>query len=170
MYMKKILGRIMIVIPAIALQVLWYCLMFGLLNNLFRGYLWNAINALLSILAFVFVTGLVAKRDESSYKLLWVMVIVAMPVFGAMLYLMLGNKNTGKKPLFVFIAIEKEPPYAINIMQADELLHRRGYDIFRELIGIYHDCKQTGNWYGYLGKYNQINNLALPAWLAKEVE
>lgn len=97
MYMKKILGRIMIVIPAIALQVLWYCLMFGLLNNLFRGYLWNAINALLSILAFVFVTGLVAKRDESSYKLLWVMLIVAMPILGALLYFMLGNKNTGKQ-------------------------------------------------------------------------
>ena len=80
------------------------------------------------------------------------------------------EKNLGKKPIFVFIAIEKKPPYAINIMQADKLLHRRGYDLFRELIGIYHDCKQTGNWYGYLGKFNQINNLALPAWLAKEVE
>ena len=78
--------------------------------------------------------------------------------------------NKGKKPLFVFIAIEKKPPYAINILQADELFIRRGYDLFRELIGICHDCKQTGNWYGYLGKYNQINNLALPAWLAKEVE
>lgn len=80
------------------------------------------------------------------------------------------EKNTGRKPLFVFIAIEKKPPYAINIMQADELFIRRGYDRFRELIGIYHDCKQTGNFYGYLGKFNQINNLALPAWLAKEVE
>ena len=78
--------------------------------------------------------------------------------------------NTGKKPLFVFIAIEKKPPYAINILQADELLVRRGYDLFREYIGIYHDCKQTDNWYGYLGKYNQINNLALPSYLAKEVE
>ena len=78
--------------------------------------------------------------------------------------------NKGKKPLFVFIAIEKKLPYAINILQADELFIRRGYDLFRELIGILHDCKQTGNWYGYLGKYNQINNLALPAWLAKEVE
>ena len=78
--------------------------------------------------------------------------------------------NTGKKPLFVFIAIEKKPPYAINILQADELLIRRGYDLFRELIGIFHDCKQTGNFYGYLGKFNQINNLALPAWLAIEVE
>ena len=78
--------------------------------------------------------------------------------------------NTGKKPLFVFIAIEKTAPYAINILQADELFIRRGYDLFREYIGIYHDCKQTNNWYGYLGKFNQINNLALPAYLAKEVE
>ena len=78
--------------------------------------------------------------------------------------------NTGKEPLFVFIVIEKKPPYAINILQADKLLIRRGYDVFRELIGIYADCKKTDNWYGYLGKFNQINNLALPAYLAKEVE
>lgn len=80
------------------------------------------------------------------------------------------EKNTGKEYIFVFIVVEKKTPYAINILQADELFIRRGYDIFRELIGIYHDCKQTGNWYGYLGKFNQINSLALPAWLAKEVE
>ena len=78
--------------------------------------------------------------------------------------------NTVKKPIFVFIAIEKKPPYAINILQADELFVRRGYDLFREYIGIYHDCKQTGNFYGYLGRYNQINNLALPSYLAKEIE
>lgn len=80
------------------------------------------------------------------------------------------EKITGIKPTFVFIVQEKDPPYAVNIFQADDLMVKRGYDIFRELIGIYHDCKQTGNWYGYLGKYNVINNLALPAWLAKEVE
>lgn len=80
------------------------------------------------------------------------------------------EKITGLKPVFVFIVQEKDPPYAVNIFQADDLMVKRGYDIFRELIGIYHDCKQTGNWYGYLGKYNVINNLALPAWLAKEVE
>lgn len=80
------------------------------------------------------------------------------------------EKNTGKTYIFVFIVVEKKPPYAVNILQADDLFVRRGYDIFRELIGIYHDCKQTGNWYGYLGKFNQINSLALPSWLAKEVE
>lgn len=74
------------------------------------------------------------------------------------------------KLMFVFIVIEKEPPYSINIMSADSILIQRGYDLFREYIGIYHECKQSGNWYGYLGKYNQINNLSLPAWLAKETE
>ena len=78
--------------------------------------------------------------------------------------------NTGREPLFVFIAIEKKPPYAINVLQADKLLIRRGYDLFREYLGIYHECKEGGNWWGYLGRYNQINNLALPAYLAKEVE
>lgn len=95
--MKKILGRILIVVPAITLQIAWYILMLGLLNNLFHEQLGNILNALFSILAVVFVTGIVAQRDESSYKLLWVMVIVAMPIFGAMLYVMWGNKNTGKK-------------------------------------------------------------------------
>lgn len=80
------------------------------------------------------------------------------------------EKRTGQKPLFVFIAQEKTAPYALNILQADDLMIKRGYDIFRELIGIYHECKTTGEYWGYLGKYNVINNLSLPAWLAKEVE
>lgn len=80
------------------------------------------------------------------------------------------EKVTGQKPLFVFIAQEKTPPYAVNILQADDLMVKRGYDVFRELIGTYHACKESGVWWGYLGAYNVINNLSLPAWLAKEVE
>ena len=78
--------------------------------------------------------------------------------------------NISQQPIFVFIAVEKEPPYAVNIFRADEIFMRRGYDLFREYIGIYHDCRMTGNWYGYMGKYEIINNLSLPLWLAKEYE
>ena len=81
-----------------------------------------------------------------------------------------ATKLDKKETVFVFIAQEKTPPYAVNILQADEVFLRRGRDIFRQLIGTYHDCKQSGNWWGYLGPYNMVNNLALPAWLAKEVE
>lgn len=78
--------------------------------------------------------------------------------------------NTGKKCEFVFIAVEKKPPYAINILQADNLIFTRGKDVFRELLGIYHNCKETGDWYGYNGFSGMINNLSLPRWLAREYE
>lgn len=77
---------------------------------------------------------------------------------------------TGKETKFVFIAIEKAEPYAVNIMIADDLFIKYGYDVFRELIGIYHECKESGNWYGYLGKFNEINSLGLPPWLVKEMQ
>ena len=90
--------------------------------------------------------------------------------FQAAMYIEGVKKCTGKKPRFVFIAQEKDPPYAVNIMQADELFIKRGYDSFRELLGTYHDCKINNNWFGYLGKYNILNSLCLPSYLAAEVE
>ena len=89
--------------------------------------------------------------------------------FQAAMYSEGVSKHIKQTPLFVFIVVEKTPPYAVNILQADELLLKRGHNIFRDCIETYHDCKMSGNWYGYLGKNNQINTLALPAWLAKEV-
>lgn len=80
------------------------------------------------------------------------------------------RKCTGKECAFVFIVIEKKPPYSVNILQADKAFITHGFDMFRELLGIYHDCKQTGNWYGYLGKHNIINSLELPPYIAKEIE
>lgn len=71
---------------------------------------------------------------------------------------------------FVFVAIEKKPPYSINVMYAENNVLTRGFDLFREYIGTYHYCKTTNNWYGYMGKHGEINSLSLPAWLAKEVE
>lgn len=73
-------------------------------------------------------------------------------------------------PLFVFIVQEKTPPYSVNICQADDVFIRYGYDIFRQLIGMYKDCKDNDNFFGYMGKYNIINNLSIPAYLAKEAE
>ena len=95
--MKKIFGRVLVVLPPIALQVVWYVLAFSLLEKLFNGYLSDVITVVFTVLAVLFVTYLVASRDESSYKLLWAIVIVAFPILGAMLYLTLGHKSTGSK-------------------------------------------------------------------------
>ena len=78
--------------------------------------------------------------------------------------------NTGKKSVFVFIAVEKEPPYAVNVIQADKLFMQSGWSRLRDLMAIYHDCNVTGNWYGYTGKNNVVNNTTMPSWAIKEIE
>ena len=95
--MKKILGRIVVVLPAIALQVGWFVLLYMLLNRLLGGHLGSIISEVFTLLGVLFVLYLVSKRDESSYKLLWTIVILVFPVLGAIMYLFLGNKKTGKK-------------------------------------------------------------------------
>lgn len=70
---------------------------------------------------------------------------------------------------FIFIAVEKKPPYMVNILQADQFVLERGEALFREYIGNYHECKETNNWWGLNGAYGVINSLSLPNYLLKEV-
>lgn len=71
---------------------------------------------------------------------------------------------------FIFIAVEKTPPFMVNIMIADNYIKTRGERLFREYLGIYSDCKKTDNWYGYLGFANQMNELTLPTYLQAEID
>ena len=76
--------------------------------------------------------------------------------------------NDGETPMFVFVVQEKEPPYAINVLVADDAFVAHGEEIFRELISLYHHCKTTNKWFGYLGEDNVINTLSLPVWMSAE--
>ncbi|WP_293835384.1 phospholipase D-like domain-containing protein [uncultured Parolsenella sp.] len=89
--MRKILNRILIVIPAIVLQVIWLLL----LTKWLAPYS-ALIASLLSIVAVFLVLFIVIKRDESTYKLLWLLVILTIPLVGTLLYLCFGNKRTAK--------------------------------------------------------------------------
>ena len=69
---------------------------------------------------------------------------------------------------FVFIAVEKKPPYLVNVMQADNYVLQKGEADFREYIGTYAVCKDSNNWFGLNGEHNVINNLTLPNYLLKD--
>lgn len=71
---------------------------------------------------------------------------------------------------FVFIAVEKKPPYLLNIMQADTYVIQKGEADFREFIGTYAECKADGVYYGLNGKNGIINTLSLPEYLLKNKE
>lgn len=58
-------------------------------------------------------------------------------------------QNTFEEYGFKFVAVEKKPPYAVRIYNCTPEYIDQGYDKFRELIGIYHDCKAKNEWLGY---------------------
>lgn len=58
-------------------------------------------------------------------------------------------QNTLEEHGFAFVAQEKTAPYAVRVYFCDPEWVKRGYDKFRELIGIYHQCNETGLWPGY---------------------
>lgn len=68
-------------------------------------------------------------------------------------------QNTFEQYGFAFVAQEKTAPYAVRVYICTPEYINQGYDQFRELIGIYHDCKLTGNWYGYEGPFNAVTEL-----------
>ena len=80
------------------------------------------------------------------------------------------DKVRNKDHRFVFIVVEKKPPYAVNIVEATPEFINYGEQLMRKFLAQYHECKQTGNWWGYNGPENKIGKLDLPPWLAKQVD
>ena len=100
--MKRIVLRILAVIPSIGLQLIWFYILARFLEP------WTVpINIVLSLLALLFVLYLITKHDEGTYKVLWLLVILPFPIFGAALYLFFGNKGA-IKPLRK--KLDKAPP------------------------------------------------------------
>lgn len=80
-----------------------------------------------------------------------------------------------KKPhKFVFIAVEKKPPYAVLVLDFDEVFNGeekaliKGYDKFREYLGLVAECRMTGVWYDYRGNEDIPGTLNIPQWLYEE--
>ena len=76
-----------------------------------------------------------------------------------------GLRNCGiKADKFIFIAVEKEFPYAVAIYDADELMLDLGRGQARKNLESYGRCLETGNFGGYSAG---IEKLSLPDWLLR---
>lgn len=90
--MKRIVNRLILILPAILLQLLWYLFLITIMKNYITLF-----TEILSILSVILVIYIVSKRDESSYKILWLLIILVFPIFGAWIYLRCGNKRASTK-------------------------------------------------------------------------
>ena len=89
--MSKMLRRVLTDIPAAAVQALWILLLVKWLSP-YAAYITLA----LSVAAVLLVLFIIIKRDETAYKILWLLVILTVPVAGALLYLLFGNRRTAR--------------------------------------------------------------------------
>lgn len=62
---------------------------------------------------------------------------------------------------FIFIAVEKSPPYAVAFYQLDDMATLQGWVEARSDLRRYRDALESGKWNGYSPK---IETLSLPRW------
>ena len=94
--MKKIIdlisNRIFVTVVAVLLQLVWiFAMLWGL--GAFSGHIMN----LISLLSLLMVLWIVNKKINPSYKLAWTILILAVPVFGVIIYLLFGQSRVAKK-------------------------------------------------------------------------
>jgi len=74
-----------------------------------------------------------------------------------------GMVQNGIKPdAFIFVAVEKKPPYLVNVFFAPKNSMEFGRETYIEDLETYANCKNTGIWSGYS---EEIKPLNLPSWL-----
>ncbi len=88
---RIITGRIFSILPAVVLQAI---IIFAIVEWL--APFATLFYSVLSVLSALFVLFLISKRDEGAYKMLWLLVMFVAPLPGAFMYLLYGNKRTGK--------------------------------------------------------------------------
>lgn len=78
------------------------------------------------------------------------------------------ERVTGTRPqAFVFVAVEKEPPYACAFYQADDDLLRCGEYRYHMLMGKYAACMKSGKWPGY---GSLVRPIGPPEWFVKRLD
>jgi exodeoxyribonuclease VIII len=70
------------------------------------------------------------------------------------------------KDYFLFIAVEKEPPYAVAMYELDQESIEIGRNKYRRWISLVDHCIKTNEWPGY---DPDITRISLPEWSKRQL-
>lgn len=105
--MKKISrilkSRLVVVGFAILLQICWWILFMGRLTSYSV-----IINTFFRIVSIGILLYLIRKDENSSYKIAWIILIMGVPLFGGILYVLAGNKKPAKRLAVRMAAVKAE--------------------------------------------------------------
>lgn len=137
-FLNIIFGRAVVVAISIIFQFLW---LFSILHRLSNYYV--QLSMIASIIGILMVLGIVVNRDNPAYKLVWAVVILALPVFGVFLYAFVGQSKVPKKMNRKFSEInERFDKYRAN---DDEILS----ELSRNNDDIKSQCHYLSGYSGY---------------------
>ncbi len=100
---KILKSRLVVVGLAILLQALWWALFVVRLTQ-YSVF----INALFRFVSIGILLYLIRKDENSAYKIAWMILIMGIPLFGGILYVMIGNKKPGKRLAVKMAAVKAE--------------------------------------------------------------
>ena len=113
---KFLLGRATIVAMAILLQLAW--ILSFLLGFRMR---YSFVNSLIDIIAIFVVLVIVNKKSNPSYKIAWMVVILAVPIVGLLVYFIFGRSDltrpTRKRMEAINREMERELPDNTEILE-----------------------------------------------------
>lgn len=70
-------------------------------------------------------------------------------------------KNLPAPPPFVFVFVEKSPPYAVGVYELEPAARDRGRELYRRDLARLAEAKRTGCWNAYS---DEIEAIDLPTW------
>ena len=132
--MKKLFrlfkSRLVLVGLAILLQVFWWALFMSRLTS--YSVFFNVFFQLISIGILLY---LIRKDENSAYKIAWIILVMGVPLFGGVLYLMVGNKKPSKRLAVKMAAVKMEMKEQMFASMLEDLRKAEHY-IFLEYFII----------------------------------
>lgn len=91
-YLKFLFSRLPFILLLIVIQVVWIFVFFSKLTQYAS---W--ISSLLTILSFIMFLNVIVSSNSPEFRILWILVIGVVPIFGGIMYLFWGDKRAAKR-------------------------------------------------------------------------
>lgn len=126
-FLQIISSRVFVTSILLVIQLVW--ILFFLIK--LTDYS-TIISTSLLLLSLLIVLHIVVKEENASYKIAWIVLIMALPLFGGLFYLLFGNKRPSKR---MRLLLEEEHKKVAQVLKINEDTLKEIKDQDGRLIG-----------------------------------
>ena len=129
-------GRIFITSLLILIQCAWLVTMF---LSLVEHTVW--ISTTLTVLSLLLVLHVIKSEQNPAYKIGWILILLLLPIFGGLMYLLAGNKRPA---LSMRLKMEKVNRRSLPVLQQEKTVARKIEQSDLRMIGLSRFIAETG--------------------------